>query len=359
MTVNKDAEYIIPEKIVIGFKKDTSCFTKKLGFVNYKKDGELRQELSFNKWRDKNIDVVEVDNVPTEGFFLNKNINRHGHFSSTVKLRVYDEKRDFEFEVSVENLLYLMYHSDINKCDIKGEFVYAWSTSSKSVILLPVDSEIYQNTVNKKDSYEKVLTSKDLKVGTLYKSKKDNYEYIYLCQASIYEDKSYHTILRKKEKKHIFLMRTAYSQSLVSVDAKSIYELQESYFSDEEVDFYVQQLEKSNFTKSIKSFELVPNTNNKYYRSASLFIKDDKLYYTKNVQRNYSYYRQDTILNPVNIVLKNGNIQLELDDTMAIIIDISRMKEVSIMVTLDDDSKLNLMPENTSRLNDLKLKIKK
>lgn len=59
----------------MGFQTRNDTYTKKLAYViYYDEKGKLRKEPSWNSWRDKKIDPEEFDNVPTEGFVLNKKV---------------------------------------------------------------------------------------------------------------------------------------------------------------------------------------------------------------------------------------------------------------------------------------------
>ena len=97
----------IPKKINVGFQKRNDTYTGKLAYViYYDETGKLRKETSWNGWRDKKIPNEEFDNVPTEGFVLNKSAGgvEHSYGWDTRKsyCRVYDP-RGFEFEIGIEN----------------------------------------------------------------------------------------------------------------------------------------------------------------------------------------------------------------------------------------------------------------
>ena len=164
----------IPDKLKIGFRERSDTYTGKLSYVTYiNKNGKLAKETSWNGWRDNKITPLEIDNVPTEGFVLNK---KAGGYSSgwnhrQTYCRVYDP-RDFEFEISIENLLYILQECTSSKGKgLEGQFVYAWS--GKDLILLPVDSVDYKMSKQLIDSTEKI-TMKSLKIGASYKGKVPN-----------------------------------------------------------------------------------------------------------------------------------------------------------------------------------------
>lgn len=164
----------IPDKLKIGFQKRSDTYTGKLSYVTYiNKKGKLAKETSWNGWRDNKITPLEIDNVPTEGFVLNKKAGGYsrGWNHRQTYCRVYDP-RDFEFEISIENLLYILQECTSSKGKgLEGKFVYAWS--GKDLVLLPVNSVDYKMSKQLIDSTEKI-TMKSLKIGASYKGKVPN-----------------------------------------------------------------------------------------------------------------------------------------------------------------------------------------
>ena len=101
-----DESIFLPKTIRVGFQHRDDTYTKKLAYViYYDEKGKLRKEASWSSWRDSNIEPEEYDNIPTEGFVLNKKV---GGYKSDwnfrqAYVRVYDP-RGFEFEITVPNL---------------------------------------------------------------------------------------------------------------------------------------------------------------------------------------------------------------------------------------------------------------
>lgn len=161
----------IPDKIKVGFQKRSDTYTGKLSYITYiNKKGKLAKETSWEGWRDKEIVPLEFDNEPTEGFVLNKKAGGYstGWNHRQTYCRVYDP-RDFEFEISIENLLYILQECTSSKGKgLEGKFVYAWS--GKDLVLLPVDSLDYKMSKQLIDRTEKI-TMKSLKIGASYKGK--------------------------------------------------------------------------------------------------------------------------------------------------------------------------------------------
>lgn len=185
--------FYIPQKLKIGFDKRKDQYVDRLGFINYyKPEGDLRFKKAFDDWIDVSIPTEEYDNIPTEGFVLDKGDpnNTWKSFTTTPDyIRVYDP-RGFEFNISTQNLLYIL-----DFCEIKagklltGEFVYAWiGEQGNNVQLLPVASPEYQEALKTMDMLlkKKEFKEEDLEVGKIYIHKKDG-RLVYLGKFPNYE----------------------------------------------------------------------------------------------------------------------------------------------------------------------------
>lgn len=178
----------IPKKIKIGFQKRTDTFLGTLGYLIYTDDkGVLRKEKSWQSWRDKKIDPQDFDNEPTSGFVINKNITRGGwdHFSDkVVRVRVYDP-RGFEFEITCDNLIAILMHTDCLRRGFEGEFVYGWAGTE--LVLLPVTTPEYTSSQAYTKLQGQKFSAKDLKPGRVYKSKRDG-NFIYMGRHSWWKE---------------------------------------------------------------------------------------------------------------------------------------------------------------------------
>ena len=163
----------IPKKLKVGFQNRSDTFTGKLAYVIYIDDKNvLRKEKSWNSWRSKDIEPIDLDNTPQSGFILNKDIKRYNwsHFSSNrTMIRVHDP-RGFEFEITTENLIGILMTSDCNHRELIGEFTYSWD--GPELVLLPIASEEYQKSVVYTELQSHKIGAKDLVPGCSYKSKK-------------------------------------------------------------------------------------------------------------------------------------------------------------------------------------------
>lgn len=192
----------VPDKLKVGFDKRHDTYDGKLSYIIYwDEKGVLRKESSWEGWRDKKIDPIEVDNVPTSGLVLNKKAGGYstGWNHRQTYVRVYDP-RGFEFEISIPNLMFILENCVCNKGKgLEGEFVYAWSGTE--LVLLPVDSPDYKeimeyNTMVKEDLFVK---PKELKPGYAY-VKTNGEEEIFLGKFPKYD--SYTG--KKRSAKHFF-----------------------------------------------------------------------------------------------------------------------------------------------------------
>lgn len=257
----------IPKKIKVGFVKRSDTFTGNLGFVIYYNDkGELKQEKSWDGWRDKSIAPKEFDNVPRSNFIFNKDVKRYGHWSSNSKVRIYDS-RDFEFEIDFSNMMYILMHSDVSKRDIQEECVFAWS--GKNLVLIPVNSQEYIESMEYTQKQGMSFSFKDLVEGHTYSTKKAG-DYIYLGHFD-WATKSYGSSQYVSEgKKHIFynVVKPGYGDRYTILEAKDI----AACISNEVASDYaiiVENLMKTPNTKKVGVFSIKKGFNTVGYKKFS------------------------------------------------------------------------------------------
>lgn len=178
----------IPKTINVGYQKRSETYTGKLAYViYYDQKGKLRKETSWNNWRDKNIPNDEFDNIPIEGFVLNKKAGdcSDGWNHRQAYCRVYDP-RGFEFEITIENLLYILENTNcIKGKGLEGEFIYGWD--GKDLVLLPLKSPDYKQIKEYNDIVHnnQSIKAKDLIVGATYLTK-DNSQWVYMGRFDTY-----------------------------------------------------------------------------------------------------------------------------------------------------------------------------
>lgn len=165
------SDLYIPKKIKVGFQKRSDTYTGKLGFITYYDDKEvLRQEKSWNGWRDHKIEVMEFENKPRANYVFNKGVQRSGYWGSGRSVVCVYDTRDFEFEISIDNLIGILMHSDVSKRDIVEECVFTWS--GKHLVLLPVNSEEYRESLKFTEKQSQNISAKELVKGYTYNMKK-------------------------------------------------------------------------------------------------------------------------------------------------------------------------------------------
>lgn len=202
------SKIFIPEKLKVGFQERNDTFTKRLAYViYYDAVGKLRKETSWQSWRDKKIEPMEVDNVPTSGFVLNKGHTRYAWSSfgsNRTVIRIYDP-RGIEFEITPENLVALMMHTDVSRREIAGELVYAWHGTE--LMLLPVGTDEYKSAKDYTALQGKRVSAKELKQGATYKTKHGD-TLIYLGRYDwwewVHSNGDYYTKNYRKKRQHIF-----------------------------------------------------------------------------------------------------------------------------------------------------------
>jgi hypothetical protein len=247
----------IPKRIKVGYRERDDTYSKKLAYIIYYDDkGVLRKEKSWEGWRDKKIAPEEYDNTPQSGFILNKDIKRYNfsHFSShRTMIRVWDP-RGIEFEVTTENLIGILMHSNCSKRElIDSKFVYAWAGTE--LVLLPTVTEEYQNSVEYTSLQGKKIGAKDLVPGCSYKTKKQE-DTVYVGRFNWYTWKGIYSGRSKRthKKYYIFLEDYKYSDSGKKLMTRSNLDFLAAKNSDEIVANYASIVE--DFQKDIHSSEI-------------------------------------------------------------------------------------------------------
>lgn len=197
----------IPSQLHVGFQERSDTYTGKLGYVIYTDEkGKRRKEGSWEGWRSKDIDPLDVENVPTSGFVLNRKAggvgSGWGWNDRVEKVRVYDP-RDFEFEISIPNLLFILSECNaIKGKGLEGEFVYAWNGTE--LILLPVTSQEYITSTEFTKAKLMKVTKSDMIEGHVYKNR-DLQDMIYLGRLEHRKEINRKSIINGPDtKSHIF-----------------------------------------------------------------------------------------------------------------------------------------------------------
>jgi len=188
---------ISPAKIMVGFiNRDDYYYDHNgeyhkngkslIGFATFKEGSILRKEKSWNQWRDKNIAVQELDNIPTPGFKL-KSVGQRSRdwFGTGRHVWQIVDPRGFVLEITSENMYALMEECDIIKGEIKADCVWAWSGANMS--LVPTTSELYETVISNTNRVNTKADKSQLQIGNKV-TLKDGTEGIYYGK--------YHALLR-------------------------------------------------------------------------------------------------------------------------------------------------------------------
>lgn len=210
----------IPEKINVGYQKRSNTYTQKLAYIIYfDEKGVLRKETSWQNWRDKDLANDIFENVPTEGFVLNKKVGDYvsswNHRQAYV--RVYDP-RGFEFEITIENLLFILENATSSKGKgLEGEFIYGWS--GKDLVLLPVESADYKSIVEYSEKVHRQfkIGARTIKVGATYLTKSneqwiymgrfEHYDYNWKREVKLPNGEDYYSYNKENKKKFFFVSK--------------------------------------------------------------------------------------------------------------------------------------------------------
>ncbi len=348
----------IPKKLNVGFQLRSDCYSKKLGYVIYWDDkGKLRKENSWQSWRQKPEDAprtynhetkkydlgesygervapIVLDNVPVEGFVLNKDVggvrSGWGWNDRIEKVRVYDP-RDFEFEISVPNLLYILQEcSSIKGKGLEGEFVYSWSGTE--LVLLPTTAKEYIESQGFTELQGKKFSMKDLKVGHKYMNK--NHETAVYAGRNFFFNKPYYANNVSNIKDHIFYeFDPGYGKSNFTKSFKPI-EDQGEYadFSD-----IISEFKKTNHGKEVigllEGKELQERYQSGIVKTTTGFVLSSvncEGYYSQKTQ--VFYYEG-------SFEIKNGELRCKAYDNFN---DKALTRPREMIVEFSDGTKLNL-----------------
>ncbi len=218
----------IPERIKVGFCERKDTYTGRLAYIIYfDGKGILRKQKSWDGWRKHDIPAVDHPNAPTEGFVLNKGVGGTRHSSGwnarNEYIRVYDP-RDFEFEISVANLLFILRECDCSRGKgLEGKFIYAWHGTG--LVLLPVNSQDYQQCKQYTQLQGGAVKAKELIPGATYTTKKEK-DLVYLGRFDYHYAMEADRKTKSPARYHVFYGQTASwrtgSQFIYLNDLKSL-----------------------------------------------------------------------------------------------------------------------------------------
>lgn len=171
----------IPKQLKVGFQNSEN----RLSYVTYiNLKGQIAKETSWRNWmkpyycqEDKSI-IKDFDNTPQSGFKINDFVGGKPSWSQRQSYCRILDPRGFEFEITIDNLMFLFEYCNIENKTLSGELCYAWDGSN--LLLLPCSSEEYRQSLEVTDKREEGLkvTVKDLVPGKTYSIKDTPMVYI-------------------------------------------------------------------------------------------------------------------------------------------------------------------------------------
>lgn len=133
----------IPRKIKLSSNIQLNTKSGTIAFVIIEDEQRSYPVLEhFNLWKNPESEVFDFDNVPLNGYQFYQESNLNQELDCVIV-----DPRNFEFLVSVQNLMDIIMTSNIVERKITSECVFAWDENKDELILLPINSEMYYNAV--------------------------------------------------------------------------------------------------------------------------------------------------------------------------------------------------------------------
>ena len=234
---------------------------------------------------------MELENVPTEGFVLNKDAggvrSSWGWNDRLEKCRVFDP-RGFEFEISIPNLLFILQECNSSKGKgLEGEFVYSWSGTE--LVLLPVQSPEFAECKKFSDRQAKKFSLRDLKVGKDYMGK-NNKVYTYMGRMQYFQGTS---ALNFYKKSHVFAVKNECSWKKGEYDFVSSAKIAEEIGDCTNLPEIVEELKKSKHGGEITGVSLsaIDLSDVGSWGGQKFITKEEDVYHVYWCRQSYGYYR--------------------------------------------------------------------
>ena len=169
-----------PAQHYVGYRQDTNVLTgfmtpegtdsaakkRKESVDRWAESGRRQGRLVDGQWTTVLSDEIPstvFDNKPMEGFGIEQRLNRGGSWYGNQDKWKIDDPRGFQLEISGSNLQKIIEYTTIINGVIQGECI--WARLGSDNILVPVNTEIYQNTMINTERYTKSVSLKDVKLG--------------------------------------------------------------------------------------------------------------------------------------------------------------------------------------------------
>lgn len=203
---------------------------------------------------DPAIAPIEFDNTPIEGFVLNRKAGgtKYGWNARQTYCRIYDP-RGFEFEVNIQNLLYILENANsIKGKGLEGKFVYGWD--GKDLVLVPEDSPEFQEMKEFSIMQNQNVKKSELVPGRIYIDS-------YTRRCTYLGDGFKKEYQKFSAQKMPWFYVESNKSKLAAFETKDIKSIKK-YTGETNPDFanLIDQLEANeNYFKSKPEFELIPD----------------------------------------------------------------------------------------------------
>lgn len=198
---------------------------------------------------DPSIVPVEFENIPMEGFVLNRKAGggSSGWNARQTYCRVYDP-RGFEFELTIPNLLYILENAtSIKGKGLEGKFVYGWE--GKDLVLIPESAPEYADLVAFTELQALNVKKSELILGGIYLDAQ-NSKVTYLGDGF---KRHYGGTFSATKLTWFFSKRDSYGSTYESIDTKDIKSIKK-YTGEIDPNFanLVDRLEKTKEYRKVK-----------------------------------------------------------------------------------------------------------
>jgi hypothetical protein len=222
-----DKSIKFPKKHYVGFQARPSVDDVPLGFMT--PDGEdaaaKKRKTSVDNWaagnyygnsnKEAKLPAQTFDNDPMIGFKLGRSI-RHGGSGwgqGNVKWRI-EDPRGFELEISSPNFAQIISFCNVERGEIQEQCV--WARLGSENILVPVNSDVYENAVQNTERMAKKASLRDIKIGDdVVMQNGDAGKYMGVYYVTNRQRPSYnrvgvvsHTLNFGTKKRHVFIVQT-------------------------------------------------------------------------------------------------------------------------------------------------------
>lgn len=174
MADNKSIKF--PKQHYVGFQARPSVDDLPLAFMTPEGTDKaaMKRKATVDTWAagsgyygsnqaKEKLPAQVFDNVPLIGFKMGRNVSHgYGWGKGDVKWRIADP-RGFELEISSPNFAQILGFCTLEKGEIQEECV--WARLGNENILVPVNSDVYDNTVRNTERMSKKASMRDIKIG--------------------------------------------------------------------------------------------------------------------------------------------------------------------------------------------------